>query len=141
MNKTIYLLAIGLFVVCGNVMAACPTPASDKTAVLNAVQNKAICIFNNGDWEAQEYHQSATANGGNLIDYKKGPNDSNDPTENIGSWVVNDNGTITYNYSGGQSFTNTVKIDGNNVCLDNGTTTLNGTIQAINITTPNSGCQ
>jgi hypothetical protein len=40
-----------------------------------------------------------------LVDYKRGPSDATDPSATVGTYVVNANNTVTYNYSGGPSYT------------------------------------
>lgn len=60
----------------------CPSQYPDQvTDILTLVQGNTICAASNGD-QWQEYHRSDGA----LIDYKKGPSDTVDPTTEVGSW-------------------------------------------------------
>jgi hypothetical protein len=58
----------------------------------------------------QPYTNQEVLSNGNITDYKKGPGDPIDPSKMIGTYAIQSgtNGSITYNYSGGSSYTYTV---------------------------------
>jgi hypothetical protein len=59
---------------------------------------------------ASPYTNQEFLSGGSITDYKKGPSDPIDPSKVIGTYVIQNgrNGSITYHYSGGPSYTYTV---------------------------------
>jgi hypothetical protein len=85
--------------VAGEAMAACT--GTQIVNVMGLLAGMTVCKSNGSDWEWQEYH---TPGGGDLIDYKKGPTDTNDPTSTVGSWSAS-GPDVTYNYNTGESFT------------------------------------
>lgn len=77
------------------------TPA----ALQSAVVNKYVCVgtFPTATWN--EFHTGSS--GGAVVDYKLGPPPSTDPTATVGNYVISSSGKdgiITYNYTGGGSF-------------------------------------
>jgi len=73
-----------------NAFAACDNPVSNATAELS---NTTVCVGSSPNWEHQEEHYS----NGDLWDYKKGPSDPIDPSEDLGSWEATGS-VVTYNY-------------------------------------------
>jgi hypothetical protein len=63
------------------------------------IKNSTVCVGHAGAWEAQEMHYE----NGILKDFKRGPSDKLDPTEEIGTWSMSGN-TVTYNYKGGKTY-------------------------------------
>ena len=84
-------------------------------ALVTALSNKMACAVV-GQEEWQEFHQGATAAGGNLIDYKKGPTDPVDPSATVGTWAILDStqgSPVQYTY-GVTSYKYTVCAQGAN---------------------------
>ncbi|MDX2367868.1 MAG: hypothetical protein QNK36_05615 [Colwellia sp.] len=82
----------------GYTFAACTGAPLNQPALTTLLPGKTVCAsFGGEQW--QELHTGA----GSLIDYKKGPVDPVDPSENVGSWSVSGN-TVTYNYGSGGSY-------------------------------------
>ena len=74
------------------------TNAVTGAALVTLVAGQTMCARRAPDrW--QEFHQGATAAGGALIDYKRGPTDAVDRTETVGTWLIN-NDRLTHTYSG-----------------------------------------
>ncbi|MBG6080408.1 hypothetical protein [Rubrivivax gelatinosus] len=64
----------------------CPdgTTRLSRGQINSQIIGNTMCATSGGDrW--QEYHASS----GDLIDYKKGPADPVDPSEKVGTWVIN----------------------------------------------------
>ncbi len=70
-----------------------------QSQVSAAIGGKTVCVGSAGNWQHQEFHAGTT--GGALTDYKRGPGHPIDPSENLGSWSLSNNGTVTYTYNGG----------------------------------------
>lgn len=66
------------------------------------------CVGSSGNYSNQEILQSSLS--GNIKDYKKGPNDPNDPSKVVGTYSITGTspGQITYTYTGGPVDTYTV---------------------------------
>jgi hypothetical protein len=88
-------------------MAACGAPSVrvNTIATLNSLlSGNTVCVpaVTQAVMTAQEEHRS----GGQLWDYKRGPGHSVDPSERVGSWIVNGSNVrsvfVTYDYGGGQ---------------------------------------
>lgn len=106
---------------------------------------KTVCVPNGSGWDAQEYHQSPSGAADNLIDWHSGPRDpskgkkelpNTDPTDPVGKWKINGNGTenatITYDYGDSAVYVNTVHNNGDGTysfCNNEGTETI-ATIQS-----------
>lgn len=85
--------------VTGEAMAACAgTQISNVSALLS---DKMVCKSQSGSWIWQEHHGS----GGDLVDYKMGPGDANDPTSSVGSWSTPTASTVRYDYTTGETYT------------------------------------
>jgi hypothetical protein len=106
MNKKIALLASLLTAFVGVAQAqttgcTCDTSAArtaDATALTSLLSNKMVCASVGGEaW--QEWHNGSSS--GPLVDYKRGPGDRSDPSSPVGTYTVNSNNTVTYNYAGG----------------------------------------
>jgi hypothetical protein len=82
------------------------------------------------NWTNQEY-----LSGGNVIDYKKGPGDPVDPTSQVGTYVINGDDTITYQYGGSDNYTYSVwgptASGGNIYDFCTGTTPLPGQVKVL----------
>lgn len=97
------LLVLGSF--CAGAMAACPGPANarlNQSTLPTTLSGQTACAVRGADrW--QEFHGA----GGQLVDYKMGPNHPVDPSKPVGTWSVIGNGgntQVRYDYgSGGQS--------------------------------------
>jgi hypothetical protein len=61
------------------------------------VSGNTICAEKENGDKWQEYHEPT----GKLIDYKKGPDDPIDPTQELGTWEISRRGGICYRYGGG----------------------------------------
>jgi hypothetical protein len=72
------------------------------TALTTLLSNRMVCATLGSEaW--QEWHNGTSS--GLLVDYKRGPSDATDPSATVGTYVVNADNTVTYNYSGGPSYT------------------------------------
>ncbi|WP_051906942.1 hypothetical protein [Methylomarinum vadi] len=96
-----YVIVLGLaasIAVSGEAFAVCDAATQLDLSIDNILVDKTVCAEKaNGD-QWQEYHEP----GGDLIDYKKGPNDPVDPTTSVGTWrLSNRAGGICYSYGGG----------------------------------------
>lgn len=92
------LLTLGV----GNAMAACPGSSIDAAAVL---PGKSI-----SDGTSNEVHCSS---GNKLVEIAKGVGHAVDPTHVVGTWSANGS-NVTYTYSGGDSFTFSIRKNGPN---------------------------
>lgn len=102
-------------------MAACSPPAATRVSSIAALttllSGKTVCVPSTKagwTWEWQEIHQAPNI----LVDYKKGPGDSVDPSKPVGTWTISGNAgglraVVTHDYGGGQSYTYTVWNNGN----------------------------
>ena len=73
-------------------------------ALTNLLDGKTVCVGSAPTWQHQEQHRA----GGVLWDYKRGPTDAVDKTEQLGTWSLNTSGpnsAVTYLYNGGGSYT------------------------------------
>ncbi len=71
---------------------------------------KTVCVSSGASWEAQEFHGGSSSVGGPLIDWKRGPVDPIDPTEQVGTWNISGTGTdtkVNYVY-GSTTYSNSV---------------------------------
>ena len=105
-----FIVAAAFSVTLPTVAFADCTSNAPSNGVLNLTQvqgllvGRAACVGSAGNWHNQELHTA----GGRITDYKKGPADARDPTIDIGSYTISSDATggrITYNYTGGGSFT------------------------------------
>ena len=115
LNRLITAAALGLaFVSAAQAQTTCscnpsnaspaPIRTASTAALTNLLTNKMVCGGANGNYTWQEWHNGTS--GGPIVDYKLGPNSPSDPSTTVGSYVVNGNNTVTYNYAnGGGSYT------------------------------------
>jgi hypothetical protein len=112
MNKLTIVLGVFLATT-GNAFAACSTPflaGGALSTLLTSVGGRTICspsscTGSNCSW--QEQHRS----GGQLWDYKKGPSDAVDPSEQVGTWSISGN-TVTHTYGAPPPYPYNVKDNG-----------------------------
>jgi hypothetical protein len=84
---------------------ACPCGGGTQVvAVAALLSGKTVCASVPGGDSWQEYHDPSHA----LWDYKKGPGDPVDPSKQVGTWNVALEPTVTYSYTGGNSYSFTV---------------------------------
>ncbi len=76
-----------------------PNTRVTGAALTNLVSGNTVCATS-GTKTWQEQHRA----GGQLWDYKKGPNDPVDPSKQVGTWSIAGN-NVTYSYTGGPSYT------------------------------------
>src|SRR6185436_20314716 len=115
-------IAIGTMLAFVASQALAAAPACDNTGKLSAARltmmlpGKYVCVgtFPNATWN--ELHGGAANNTGSIsdiiTDYKKGPGDPVDPSEQVGTYSITGGaaaGQITYNYGSGGSPTFYVK--------------------------------
>ena len=136
MNKLLLVAGIALFGFAGAVNAqscSCGGAAQIKPAATlrTTLSGNTVCVGSAPNFEAQEQHVS----GGTLKDYKRGASDPVDPTQTIGTWATSGSGSntiITYNYTGGPSYSYNVCKSGSNLgfCPSGTTTpTVNATLK------------
>ena len=113
---------------------------------IQVLQNNTICATLGGDqW------QEEVRSGGLLYDYKRGPSDPVDTTEQVGTWfftcdAVNEfeNCTITFVYGGGASYSFEVKDNGGTYdfcgASDNGTATPGTNVIGATLAGIGAGC-
>jgi hypothetical protein len=120
-------------------MAQCATSGSYKQLNQSDIESLVglgtACYPAGGPpWTNQEYHTSSGASG-TIIDYKKGPSDPRDPSKAVGTYTVNADSTITYNYTVGGTYTYSVwgKTNGKGATYDFcvGSTPLPGGVRII----------
>ena len=102
-------------------MAACPPPSpsvrvATTEAMTTLLQGNTVCVpvVTQPTMEWQELHVA----GGALVDYKRGPTHTTDPSKPVGTWTVT--GTsgrsafVTHNYGGGAEYIFTIwdNLDG-----------------------------
>jgi hypothetical protein len=104
--KQLMVLGVVLFSwVSTAVMADCSSNQVTGSALTDLIPGKTVCASFNGDkW--QEEHRS----GSQLWDYKKGPSDAVDPSEQVGTWGITSD-IVTYTY-GSTSYGYTVYDEG-----------------------------
>jgi len=95
--------AVLLFVFgAGDVLAqgAC-TAGLTAAQLVTTLSGKYVCAKRPGPVDSDtwnELHQGTTAAGGPILDYKRGPSDPVDPSKVVGTYIINANNTVTYNY-------------------------------------------
>lgn len=107
------IAVLGCLVMAGistEVMGACNGTRLSVAGLTNALQGNTVCGVPGANYTGSpnDRWQEGHIAGGILNDYKRGPSDPVDPTQVVGNWVVESSGriaTITYNYTGGSSFT------------------------------------
>lgn len=83
MNKQLLLAAAMSICIAGEATAACDDPLVVGANLTNLIVGNTVCASLGSDrW--QEQHRA----GGELWDYKLGPNDPIDPTKRVGSWEI-----------------------------------------------------
>lgn len=106
-NKIAGAMACLCLSLSGQAMAACTGAPMAEAALRPVLTGNTVCaIRGNDSW--QELHVL----GGDLIDYKRGPTDTSDPSEKVGTWSIAGNGQITYNYGPGSSYRFAVRSNG-----------------------------
>ncbi len=91
--------AVACLCLSGQAMAACTGAPMAEAALRSVLSGNTVCAIRGAEsW--QELHQA----GGALVDYKRGPTDRVDPSEQVGTWSIASNGQITYNYGPGSSY-------------------------------------
>ena len=90
----------------------CTGPGAAFILNPNVLSGQTVCGSSGSDtW--QEWHQTS----GTLTEYAKGPGHPVDPTHDVGSWSLGSGNTITYNYTGGSSYTFELWLDLGNSSL------------------------
>ena len=77
-------------------------PALDQQQIRKALEGMTVCVGAAGLWESQEFHKP----NGDVIDWKRGPLDSSDPTAKVGVWAVLSLGrdaAVSYRYGAEES--------------------------------------
>ncbi len=80
------------------------TNSTTANNLATLVSGNTVCARRGSGERWQEYHNPS----GILTDYKQGPTDPVDPSEDVGSWSVAGTGAstnITYNYGSGGTYT------------------------------------
>ena len=114
----IFVLAstIALTLVAGEARSDCSNGTRlAPTAISALLGGNTVCVppvtVNPMTWQELHVGNSTSTNGA-LIDYKRGAGDPVDPSETVGTWIVNGNAvgnaSVTHNYGSGGSFTYTV---------------------------------
>jgi hypothetical protein len=87
----------------------CPNGVSrlNRVQIGNQIVGKTMCATSGNDrW--QEFHQGTAGDlTGPLIDYKKGPNDPVDKTQQVGTWSISGNGgntLLVHNYGASATY-------------------------------------
>jgi len=86
--------AITLLCVSAYATAGCDAPALDGAGIVAAFGGNTVCgtptasYTGNPSDRWQEAHVGDSPAGGELIDYKLGPDDPVDPSKTVGSWQV-----------------------------------------------------
>ena len=92
----IVALMIAGFGVSAESFAGCPEGYEQSNNVRNLMKNKYLCA-SRGSESWQEYHAWPS---GILTEYKLGPDDPVDPSEDVGTWWAdNNNSKITHVYN------------------------------------------
>lgn len=101
MKKTL-LVSTLLMMGVGNAMAACE--ANTRVSGGNLASTLSDNVFS-GSKGAEQWQEVHCANG-QLWELAKGPNDTVDPTHQVGTWstAAADGGKVTHSYSGGSSY-------------------------------------
>ena len=100
----------------GEAAAACAAPSVrvNTVAALNTLlTGNTVCVppVTVADMTWQERHQA----GGALVDYKRGPASTTDPSEQVGTWIVtgpDGRVLVTHNYGSGGSYAYSVFNNG-----------------------------
>lgn len=130
MTHPLSLAAAAMFASFGLVQsatAACTGTSLNQTQLGSLLTGNTVCAIRVNDrW--QELH----VNGGDLIDFKRGPGHPVDPSESVGRWSIVGNGasaTVVYNYGGGGTFTFRVfSVAGNSYSFCDGAAELPATV-------------
>ncbi len=116
-------LGLTMMSLAGQSLAACTdaTRINSAPVIVALLAGKTVCVpaVTIPDMTWQELHQGATAAGGALVDYKRGPGHAIDPSEPVGTWSVDtSNGgnqpRVIHNYGTGGTYTYSVHNNGNN---------------------------
>ena len=117
MGKLLLITGIAFLGFTGAVNAQSPCSCNGNaqikspTILTSTLVGNTVCVGSAPTFEAQEQHVT----GGTLIDFKRGPGHPTDPTKTIGTWVTSGNGgntIVTYNYTGGSSYSYNVCTSG-----------------------------
>lgn len=125
MKKLILISGLASFIgTTGSAYADCSanTRVTGNTLTTLITGNTICATQGNDKW--QEQHRA----GGQLWDYKKGPGDTVDPTEQVGTWSITSN-TLTHSY-GSVSYSYSVHLVSGNSYTLCGPSIINATIQA-----------
>jgi hypothetical protein len=114
MRPAIYALSLLLAFSPEVASAACSVDGNYQqlsgNQIASLLGSRTACVPPAGPpWQNQEAHTGTTS--GNIVDFKKGPSDPIDPSKTIGTYSISGgsgNGTITYSYTGGGTFSYTV---------------------------------
>src|SRR5882672_137722 len=113
MNRFIAASCMLLSVSAQNAWAACEVQARQNgNALRTLVEGSLVCgrpgpgFGGNPSDRWQEEHRV----GGQLWDYKKGPSDPVDPSEQVGSWEIQGGNVVSSHYASGGSFTYSVHL-------------------------------
>ena len=118
MKKLLLAAGVGMALASlgGQAMATCGAPSvpvSTVASLITLLQGNTVCVPTTTvptmTW--QELHSGA--NGGPLIDFKRGAGHATDPSATVGTWLVTGDpagqrALITHNYGTGGSYTYTV---------------------------------
>ena len=119
MKKLVFGATIGaaLLGISGQVAAACPGTPLSASALSTLLQGNTVCSGSAPNWTWQEQHRGSAPGPSPLWDYKRGPTDAVDPSEQVGTWNITSSrtgaSTVTHTY-GGSPFTYTVSPNGGN---------------------------
>ena len=106
MKKFVLVAAMVGSLVSIEAIAACTSPRLNEVSLKNLLGGNTVCVpavtISTMTW--QELHVGTS--GGAIIDFKRGPLDTVDPSKPVGTWTVNanpagNNATVTHAYSGG----------------------------------------
>lgn len=105
MNHKYLAVTVGLvaFTMSGGVAkAACPNGTYlNSGQLITTLNGKYVCAKRQVGGKIDiwnEFHRGVGAGPFPVIDYKKGPNDPVDPSKPVGTYVINNDDTVSYNY-------------------------------------------
>src|SRR3954463_14971427 len=97
MKRIVFTTGLLLAIGAGQAIAACTPPFMTAAQIQALIATNTACVGHTPTAQWSEWHNGGAT--GNVVDWKLGLSDPNDPTTRVGTYTVTTNitaGTITY---------------------------------------------
>lgn len=102
--KRVFILAAVLLAYGSGAFAACPGSQLTGGSLNAALVGKTINANSPSSENWHEIHCGTSATPGNLQKVGVSPTDTVDPQQSVGTWTINGDNSVTYNYGTGGSY-------------------------------------